>query len=85
MTDMDVGVVGSHVARVTADLALQGEYTHARAISLGTQKMLHGQRYVGRKGRRDEIEERSVRQQEKEEGQEEQAKMGEQNEKNSRG
>ena len=49
MTDMDVGVVGSHVARLTADLALQGEYTHARAISLGTQKMLHGQRYAGRR------------------------------------
>ena len=41
---MDVGVVGSHVARQTAELTMQGEFTKARVKSLSAQKMLHEQR-----------------------------------------
>ena len=42
---MDAGVVGSHVARQTAELTMQGEFTKARVKSLSAQKMLHEQRY----------------------------------------
>ena len=43
---MDVGVVGNHVARQTAELTMQGEFTKARVKSLSAQKMLHEQRCV---------------------------------------
>ena len=46
LIEMDVGVVGSHVARQTAELTMQGEFTKARVKSLSAQKMLHEQRCV---------------------------------------
>ena len=45
IVEMDVGVIGSHVARQTAELTMQGEFTKARVKSLSAQKMLHEQRY----------------------------------------
>ena len=41
---MDVGVVGSHIARQTASLAMQGEFTKARVQSMSAQRMIHDQR-----------------------------------------
>jgi hypothetical protein len=37
---MDTGIIGSHVAKKTAELTMQGEYTQARVKSLATQRML---------------------------------------------
>ena len=45
-TDMDIGVIGSHVAKQTAELTMQGEFTKARVKSLSAQKMLHEQRLI---------------------------------------
>lgn len=46
MLDMDIGVIGSHVAKQTAALAMEGEFTNARMVTLQAQRMIHEQRYV---------------------------------------
>lgn len=43
--DMVVGVIGSHIAKQTASLAMEGEFTTARVKSLQAQRMIHTQRY----------------------------------------
>ena len=40
LSDIDMGVVGTHVAHNTATLAMGGEYSQARLSALSSQRML---------------------------------------------
>ena len=40
LSDIDMGVVGTHVAHNTAALAMGGEYSQARLGALSSQRML---------------------------------------------
>lgn len=43
-TEMDAGIIGSHVAKQAAELTMQGEFTKARVKSIATQKLLQEHR-----------------------------------------
>jgi hypothetical protein len=43
--DIDMSVVGAHVAHTTATLAMGGEYSQARLSALSSQRMLQRTRY----------------------------------------
>ena len=45
-TDIDMSVVGAHVAHTTATLAMGGEYSQARLSALSSQRMLQRTRYT---------------------------------------
>ena len=42
--DIDMAVVGTHVAHTTAKLAMEGEYTQARMNALVSQRLMQRQR-----------------------------------------
>ncbi len=44
LVGIDMGVVGSHVARNTAKLTMEGEYTGARVNALSNQRLLQRNR-----------------------------------------
>ena len=44
--DIDMSVVGAHVAHTTATLAMGGEYSQARLSALSSQRMLQRNRYL---------------------------------------
>ena len=45
-TDIKMAVLGSHAAHKTAALAMDGEYTSARANAIGMQRLLQRNRCV---------------------------------------
>ena len=47
-TDIDMSVVGAHVAHTAATLAMGGEYSQARLSALSSQRMLQRNRYIQR-------------------------------------
>ena len=45
-TDIDISVVGTHVAHTTAQLAMEGEYSQARLGAISSQRLLQKARWV---------------------------------------